>query len=96
MHKVARLYSEFTIRQKSLGSQALGTSTIKTEAIESHLRSEAYFIRKREQTTIILFNVSKPSPARPSDNSSTLVRCTGLKYVIRNVDIFVKVRKFVI
>jgi hypothetical protein len=67
------------MRQKSLGTQALGTSALKTKAAESHLRSEAYFIRKRGETIIILFDVSKPSSARPSDNRSTPLRCTGLK-----------------
>jgi len=80
--------------QKSLGTQA--TSALKTKAMESYLRSEAYFIRKRGGKIIILFEVSKPSPARPFDNSSALVRCNGLKYVVRNVDISVKVRKFLI
>jgi len=67
------------ISQKSRGTQASGTSALKTKAMESYLRSEAYFIRKRGETIIILFDVSKLSPARRSDNSSTLVRCTGLK-----------------
>jgi len=79
MHKVARLYSEFMIRQKSLGTQALRTSALKTKAMESCLRSEAYLIRKRGEKIIILFYVSKPSPVLPSDNSSTLVRFTGFK-----------------
>jgi hypothetical protein len=79
MQKVARLYSEFMIRQKSLGAQDLGTSALKTKTMESYLRSEAYFIRKRGETIIILFAASKPTPARSSGNSSTLIRCTGSK-----------------
>lgn len=72
------------IRQKSFGTRVLGHSALKTKAMENYLRSEAYSIRKRGEIIINLFDVSKPSPARPSDNSSTLTRCTGMRYVVRN------------
>lgn len=56
----------------------MGTSALKTKAMESYLRSEADFIRKRGEIIIILFDVSRP-PARPSDNSSTLAKIYWLE-----------------